>query len=163
MFAVPCVWVAAAAGIEVLRRGILARWPVLALVAPALVLVPGFLHMARFVAVPRLNPAFREAFSFVDELRRPDDVVWVSHVEVYEVYHGPPATALGVEAIGRLGELAAGHRVWLISSLSPATKGPCAPEAIRSVEEVGGRCLLRQEFTGLQVALYEPPAVVGAR
>ncbi len=157
MFAMPLLWLPAAVGIEGLRRHVLARWPIAALLVPAFVLLPGFLHMIHFVAEPRLNPAFREAFTFVDTTRQPDDVVWVSHVEVYEVYHGPQAPVLGAGAINRLSELATRHRVWLISSLSPACKGPCAPEAIRRVENAGGRCLLQQQFHGLVVALYEPP------
>jgi hypothetical protein len=157
MFAVPCVWLPAAVGVEVVRRRVLARWPVAALALPAVLLLPGFLHMTKFVAVERPNPAFREAFAFVDTARDPGDVVWVAHEEVYEVYRGPQAPVLGADAVEQLTALAARHRVWLVSSLAPAGRGPSLPEAIRGVERVGGHCILRQGFAGLEVALYEPP------
>jgi hypothetical protein len=158
LFAAPCVWLPAAVGVEVLCRVVLRRWPVVRLLVPAVLLAPGIIHMGKLLVVPRPNPAFREAFDFVQQEGRPDDVLWVSHVEVYKVYHGREAPALGDADLDRLPEAARRHRVWLVQCLSPLLKGPCCPEAARRVEGAGGRLTLRHEVSGLEVTLYEPEA-----
>lgn len=161
LFAVPCVWLPAAAGVEVIRRRVLGRWPVAGLLVPAVLLAPGLVHMGKFIIVPRPNPAFREAFAFVEDKRQAGDAVWASHAEVYRVYHGPGAPVLDAAAVDQLGEVARQRRVWLVSGIAPATKGPCLPEALRRVEQTGARRVLWQEFFGIEVALYEPPTAAG--
>jgi hypothetical protein len=153
------VWLAAAAGVEVLRRGPLRRWPAVGLLVPLVLLGPGLVHFSKSLVLPRPNPAFREAFAFVDGQRQQGDVLWASHPEVYLVYRGPDAPVLGESDLDELGRLARQHRVWLVSSISPLRHGPSIPEALDRVEEVGGRRTLRRQFSGLEVALYEPPVL----
>jgi len=157
LFAAPCVWLSAAVGVEVVRRLVLGRWPVVGLLVPAVLLAPGLMHLSKLLVVPRPNPAFREAFAFVEDQRQAGDEVWASHAEVFQVYRGPEAPVLEAGAVDRLGQVARHHRVWMVSTLSPILKGPCVPEALQRVEEVGGHRVLRREFFGLEVVLYEPP------
>ncbi|HEX5270881.1 MAG TPA: glycosyltransferase family 39 protein [Gemmataceae bacterium] len=165
LFAAPCAWLPAAVGVEALRRSLFRRWPAVALLVPAVLLAPGVIHMSKLLVVPRPNTAFREAFAFVEGVRRPDDVLFVSHVEVYEVYCGREPPALGAGDLDRLGEAARHNRVWLVRCLSPMCRGgPCLPEAEQRVEEAGGRpTLLRRDFQGLEVALYEPDSSLRAK
>jgi hypothetical protein len=163
LFAAPCVWLAAAAGVEAVRQRLLGRWPLVGLLMPAVLLAPGALHLGKLLVVSRQNPEFRQAFAFVQEQRQAGDEIWASHVEVYQVYHGPGAPVLDVGANEQLIQVARHHRVWMVSTLSPILKGPSSPEALRRVEEAGGRRVLRREFRGLEVVLYEPPAEGRAR
>jgi hypothetical protein len=77
------------------------------------------------------------------------------------VYYGREAPVLDAGAVDQLDQVARRGRVWMVSGISPAAKGPCNPEALRRVEETGARRVLCQEFLGIEVALYEPPTTVG--
>jgi len=123
LFAVPCVWLPAAVGVEVIRRQVFGRWPVAGLLVPAVLLAPGLVHMGKFLIAPRPNPAFREAFAFVEQRRQAGDALWVSHAEVYKVYHGPGAPVLDAGAVDQLDGVARRGRLWMVSGIAPAVKG----------------------------------------
>jgi Dolichyl-phosphate-mannose-protein mannosyltransferase len=164
-FLVPCVWLLVAETIGKvaewwcrLGRGRLTAW--VGLASLLLLLAPGTGQLCKklFVVVPRLS--FRDAFDYVDQRRRPQDVCWVSHPEVLEVYRGK--VAWGLNAFLPLPELvhqAQGHRIWLVCAVGP--NGPQQlPELEARLRQAGMKPLAEQDFPDLLVRLYGPPSSV---
>jgi hypothetical protein len=155
-FAAPCLWLPAAAGASALAKRWRGRWVVPAWAALAAgVLLPGAVRMAKDLVVRPVIVEFREAFAYVQQHRQPGDFVWVSHPQVYEVYHGKPAWLMGaytpledVERAARTG------RLWMI--FTPQTPGlTLFPEVFARVQSAGGVAVARHEVQGLEIVLYE--------
>jgi hypothetical protein len=160
LFAAPCVWLAAAVGswalIERIRRARLQSigWVVVSLG----LLLPGTVRMVGHLIKRPFATEFREAFDYVRRRRAEGDPLWVSHPQVYEVYHGRPAWLLGAYTPpDRVKEVARDGRLWVV--VTPQTPGlTCFPELFRALDACGCREAERHAVQGLEVVCYEPPS-----
>jgi hypothetical protein len=112
-FAVPCIWLLAASGLELLMQRLPRRLAWVGLLGAAAVIAPGALDMAQslFVVTPKVE--FREAFAYVHHHWREGDTLWVSHPEVYEVYFGTDTHVLGYATpFEEVERIAARGRLW---------------------------------------------------
>ena len=160
-FLVPCFWLLAAEAIGRVAEWLCQlRWDRpsawVGLASLLLLLAPGAGQLGKklFVVIPRMP--FRDAFDYVDQRRRPQDVCWVSHPEVLEVYRGK--VAWGLNAFLPLQEVvhqAKGHRVWLVCALGPNGSQEL-PELEARLQQAGMTPLDAQDFPDLLVRLYGP-------
>jgi hypothetical protein len=158
-FAAPCLWLPAAAGASALARRCRGRWAVPAWAAlTAGVLLPGAVRMAKDLVVRPVVVEFREAFAYVHQHRQPGDFVWVSHPQVYEVYHGKPAWLMGAYTpLDEVERVARSGRLWMV--FTPQTPGlTLFPEVFARVQSAGGAAVARHEVQGLEVVVYERTA-----
>jgi hypothetical protein len=159
-FAAPCLWLPAAAGAAALvewcgrRRAALAG----AAVAAAL-LLPGAARMVKDLLARPVVVEFREAFACVHAHRQSGDALWVSHPQVYEVYHGRPAGLLGAyTSLEQVEETARRGRLWMV--YTPQTPGlTLFPEVFARVQAAGAVPVERYQVQGLEVVLYAPAAL----
>jgi hypothetical protein len=155
-FLVPCLWLLAARGIDELTRRLSVRLAWVGWSLPAMLLAPTLLWAGqRFIAViPRCQ--FREAFAYVEARRKQGDVLWVSHPQVYEVYHGraPYLSAYSspevVERAARMG------RLWMVCAVAGSRERYTAPDTVARVKSSSCVVLERRRFRGLEVVLYGP-------
>ncbi len=87
-FALPCLWLLAAAGVERILNLRWARWRPAILLILAAPLLPGAVRYIYWTVVVPTKVEYREAFDYVRERQSLGDAWWVSHPEVYEVYFG---------------------------------------------------------------------------
>jgi 4-amino-4-deoxy-L-arabinose transferase-like glycosyltransferase len=157
-FLVPCVWLLAARGVGVLIRRLSTRLAWTGWVLPAALLVPAALWAGRLLVVVTPRCQFREAFAYVERQRAPGDVLWVSHPQVYEVYHGraPDLNAYSppemVERAARTG------RLWMVCAVAGSHERLTTPETVARVRAAPCEVLIRRRFRGLEVNLYKPLA-----
>jgi hypothetical protein len=157
LFALPCLWLPAAAGLEAATRRLRARRPLVSLALTAAVLLPGALPAARALASGPTGIEFREAFAHVHRHRAEGDHVWVSHPEVYEVYFGRPDWLLGPRTpLGEV-ERAAHGRLWLVFT-PQGNRRACFAEVFECVRAQAGPPVSRQRLRGLEVVLSRPRA-----
>src|SRR5204863_4605188 len=107
----------------------------------ALPLVPGVVRYGYWAAVVPEKTEFRQAFEYVRGRAGPDDVLWVSQPEVYEVYFGKDQRLLGADGEPR------GRRVWTV-----ATRGADAD----FLHDRGLALCRRKSFKTIDVALLAP-------
>jgi Dolichyl-phosphate-mannose-protein mannosyltransferase len=156
-FLVPCAWLLAACGLEVVVQRLPERFIWLRLTCLAVLLLPGAVEMTKslFVVAPKVE--FREAFAYVHRHWCSGDSLWVSHPEVYEVYFGSDLGVLGYhtppEQITRAASMG---RFWIV--------GP--PQDQRLFDYAGVSAALREahcvpiqrhQVKGLEIVLYSPP------
>ncbi len=155
-FLLPCVWLLAARGIRVLARRlpVRRRWLVRAL--PVVLLVPAMLWAGRLLIVVTPRCQFREAFAYVEQQRCAEDAVWVSHPQVYEVYHGRPPVLSAYSPPEVVEQAARTGRLWMICAVAGARERPTAPETAARMRASSSRVLDRRRFKGLEVILYAP-------
>jgi hypothetical protein len=153
-FLLPCVWVLAARGIEVLRRHLSVRSAWLSWGLPTILLAPALLWAGqRFIVVtPRCQ--FREAFAYVEARRQPRDVLWVSHPQVYEVYQGRTPDLSAYSSPARVEQAARTGRLWMICAVAGSHERYTAAETVRRVKAAPCAILDRRRFRGLEVVLY---------
>jgi hypothetical protein len=157
-FLTPCVWLLAARGLDALTRRLSVRWAWLGWIAPLLLLVPALMWSGRLLVRVTPRCQFREAFAFVEQQRRPGEALWVSHPQVYEVYHGraPDLSAYsppeGVEQTARTG------RLWMVCAVAGSHERYTASETVARVQGAPCLALIRQRFRGVEVVLYEAVA-----
>jgi hypothetical protein len=160
LFAAPCVWLAAAVGswslIERIR-GIRPRSAGWAAVTLGL-LLPGAVRMAGHLVRQPFAAEFREAFDYVRRHRAEGDPLWVSHPQVYEVYHGRPPWLLGAYTpADQVQEAARDGRLWVV--MTPQSPGLTRfPELFLALDACGCREAERHAVQGLEVVCYEPPS-----
>jgi hypothetical protein len=155
-FAAPCLWLAAAAGAGALVQWCGERRRALAWTAmSAGLLLPGAARIVKDLGVRPVVVEFREAFAYVHAHRQPGDVLWVSHPQVYEVYHGRPAWLLGAYTpVARVEEAARRSRLWMV--FTPQTPGlTLFPEVFARVQAAGAVPVQRHQVQGLEIVLYE--------
>lgn len=155
-FLVPCLWLLAARGISDLSRRLSVRRAWLGWVLPIVLLLPALLWAGRLLLEVTPRCQFREAFAYVEQHRTPGDVVWVSHPQVYEVYHGraPDLSAYSppdiVEQAARTG------RMWMICAVAGSHERYTAAETVARVKAAACIAFDRRRFRGLEVVLYGP-------
>lgn len=161
LFAVPMIWLAAAAGI-----GEVARWlqerrcgPVMLLFI--VLLLPDLARTVRDALVVKPICAFRDAFEFVHQHQSPEDKIWVLHTEVYEAYYGKVPSLMGwytppdqVEQAANVGP------IWMV--FPPCGANPSeSPEVRRYLRSASCRPVLQHHVKGLEIVRYEPIATGG--
>lgn len=162
-FLLPCVWLLAARGIGVLTRCPRVRRLRWVRALPAMLLIPAVLWAGRLLIRVTPRCQFREAFAHVEQHRRAEDGIWVSHPQVYEVYHGRPP-ALGAYSPPEVVEQAArAGRLWMICAVAGAHERPTAPETMARVRASSCKVLQRRRFKGLEVILYAPAEEANGR
>jgi hypothetical protein len=156
-FLLPCVWLLAAETVGVLAELCLSperrsAWVGVALLL--LLLAPGTVQFSKRLVrvVPRVP--FREAFEYVERQGDPQDLCWISHPQVFEVYRGKGRPYLSAYApILEVVRRAAGHRVWLVCAAGPTAP---LPELEAGLRRAGLTPLASREYPGLSVRLYGP-------
>jgi hypothetical protein len=155
-FLVPCLWLLAARGIDVLTRRLSVRLAWLGWALPAMLLAPTLLWAGqRFIAVvPRCQ--FREAFAYVEAHRKQGDVLWVSHPQVYEVYHGRAPHLCAYSSPEQSEQAARMGRLWMVCAVAGSRERYTAPDTVARVKSSSCVVLDRRRFRGLEVVLYGP-------
>jgi hypothetical protein len=118
---------------------------------------PDLVITAKHLSVPPRYPPAREVYAQVNAERKPGDVVWVSHVELYRVYH---ATDDGVLTYfvpwEEFDRRTRGQRVWFVSQPGLAND---LNEAVRSALRANGHVLGRVESGhNITLEVWEPTA-----
>lgn len=145
MCLLPGLWLAAAAGVAELADRFPARRVVLLL--SLVVLAPDVANGCAAAVRPLAFPEGRSAFRDVRAARAPGDVVWVSHAEVYHVYHGREGDVFGAAdpPAGAL-ERAATGRIWVIEYQSPFRSPTTA--FVEALAAAGYREADRRQYRG---------------
>jgi hypothetical protein len=155
-FAAPCLWLPAAAALGAVARRCRGRLVWVGILLPAAVLLPGAARMGKALASVQPKTAFREAFAYIQNNRQPGDALWLSHPEVFAVYHGKQPRVFGVATPGPIVWRAArGGRLWM--ALTPKIPGvPDFDAIVGLVHDAGAVPVCEMQFIGLEVVLYEP-------
>ena len=156
LFAAPCIWLLAAAGIGATTQRLRGRFAGAGWLVLALLLLPDGIRTTQSLIVVQPQADFRSAFAYVQQHRLPGDTLWVSHPEVYEVYFGKEPPILGAYTDPDVVERAAlAGRLWLVYTPQGPnrTNFPAVFERLLAVHSVPA---LRHEVAGLEVVLYVP-------
>jgi GNAT superfamily N-acetyltransferase len=155
-FLVPCLWLLAARGIDALTRRLSVRLAWLGWGLPAALLAPALLWAGQrlLVVIPRCQ--FREAFAYVEAHRKPGDVLWVSHPQVYEAYHGRPPHLSAYSSPVQVEQAARTGRLWMVCAVAGSRERYTASETVARVK-AASRIFDRKRFRGLEVVLYAEP------
>jgi hypothetical protein len=157
-FLVPCLWLLAARGIEVLMRRLPVRSAWLGWLVPAALLAPSLLWAGEWLTVVTPRCQFREAFAYVEAHRQPGDVVWVSHPQVYEVYHGHAPTLSAYSSPSRVELAARNGRLWMVCAVAGSRERYTAADTVARVKTASCAVIDRRRYRGLDVVLYGPIA-----
>jgi hypothetical protein len=155
MFLAPGIWLAAACGVEAVRRRLPVRWRPAVLALLAVVVAQELGRLGNCLAARDPMTPFREAFAFVHRIQRPDDDVFASEAVVHRVYYRANPPVLDVADISRSPEFGR-RRMWVVCSFSPGRNGPSVPLVYERLTAAGSRPVERYTFRGLDVVLYEP-------
>lgn len=120
-------------------------------------LVPSLIRDGPVLFRPAGFGEYREAFAWTEAHREPTDVLWISHPEVYAVYHGldrPVLHALTPQPI--LLKTCQGRRVWIVTTRDTSGNGE-AYGATDALRRAGFREARRERFRSLDVMEFEPP------
>jgi hypothetical protein len=129
-FAAPAMLLLSGDGLELLRRALSRRRPLLAPLTMALVLGSGVALAAWRSAVPRQRHAMREAIAFMQARARPDDQLAVFDPASFAYYTGRDLrhVPLAIEP---------GKRVWVITPAS--SHGDLHPRVVAFVEQLAAQ------------------------
>jgi hypothetical protein len=157
-FAVPCFWLPAAAGLGFVVQRMRGRFAWLGISIPVLLLLPGAVRMSKALIVAEPKCDYRGAFAYVSGRRMADDVLWVCHPEVYQVYYGKQAPVLStLTPVPSVAEAARRGRLWMV--VPPASLGQSVflPH-LAAVYDSGAVAVQRSSFIGVDVVLFDRPA-----
>lgn len=153
-FLVPCLWLLAARGINVLTRRLSVRRAWLGWVLPMALLIPALLWAGRLLIGVTPRCQFREAFAYVEAHRQRGDLVWVSHPQVYEVYHGCVPDLSAYSASAQVEQAARTGRLWMVCAVAGSRERYTAADTVGRMKS--SPCIVcdHRRFRGLQVVLY---------
>ncbi len=135
-FAAPCVWLAAAAGVDGVVRRLRGRGAWVGVVALAALHLPGGVLVGKNLVIVEPKAEYREAFDFVRREGGAADLCWVMHPEVAEVYLGGGRPWVGSHHDpAAVAEEARGKGLWLVTCL-PEFGPPLPPELVRQLSAV---------------------------
>jgi hypothetical protein len=154
-FLVPCWWLLAARGLDVLSRRMVVFPAWLGWVLPAALLAPALLWTGQRLRAVTPRCQFREAFAYVAAHRKPGDRVWVSHPQVYEVYYGRPPHLSGYSSPARVEQAARKGRLWMVCAVAGSQERYTAAETVARVKAASS-AFDRRRFRGLEVILCGP-------
>ncbi|MGH7224346.1 MAG: hypothetical protein ACRELF_14040 [Gemmataceae bacterium] len=155
-FLVPCLWLLAARGMEVLVRRLCVHRAWLGWLLPAALLAPSLLWAGERLIVVTPRCQFREAFTYVEAHRQPGDVLWVSHPQVYEVYRGRAPTLSAYSSPARVEQAALSGRLWMVCAVAGSRERYTAADTVARVKAASCAVIDRRRFRGLDVVLYGP-------
>ncbi|GIW78210.1 MAG: hypothetical protein KatS3mg105_0017 [Gemmatales bacterium] len=162
-FAVPCIWLGAAAGIDCLLSSVSARWRFVLLTVVLAIPANDLILALQYVAVVKPRVDFRSAFDFVHARRRSGDRLWLPFTEVYEVYHGIDSHLLPSHpSPDQIEQVVRSQRLWLIVA-------PNAPQTYPTIfsrlKRLAGTPHLHHTVRGLEIMLFQtrPEAKPGNR
>lgn len=161
-FLVPCLWLLAVRGIDVLTRRLSVRMGWMGWVLPTALLIPALLWAGRLLTVVTPRCQFREAFAYVEARRKPGDVLWVSHPQVYEVYYGRRPDLSAYSSPSRVEQAVRMGRLWMVCVVAGSRKRYTAPDTVARVKAASRIVIDRRRFRGLEVVLYDPPTETGS-
>ncbi len=121
-----------------------------------MLLIPAALWAGRLLIVVTPRCQFREAFAYVEAHREPGDTVWVSHPQVYEVYHGPAPVLSAYSTPEAVEQAARAGRLWMVCAIAGSHERLTAPDMVARVRAGPWVPLSRRRFKGLEVVLYAP-------
>lgn len=156
-FLVPCLWLLAARGGAALSGRLPPRLSPAAVILPVVLLAPEALSIAQVLAAAAPRAQFREAFAYVHRRRADGDALWVSHPQVYEVYHGAPPPLGAYSPVAEVEYRARCGRLWLVCTVTSGRGALTAPDVADRVA-AAGVLRERRRFKGVEVALYAPAA-----
>jgi 4-amino-4-deoxy-L-arabinose transferase-like glycosyltransferase len=156
-FLVPCLWLSAVRGIVALMQWLPVRmmWPGWAL--PAALLAPALLWAGQRLIIVTPRCQFREAFAYVAVHRQPGDVLWVSHPQVYKVYHGRAPDLSAYSWPAQVEQAARTGRLWMVCAVAGSRERYTAAETVSRVKASSCIVIDRRRFRGVEVVLYGPP------
>jgi hypothetical protein len=155
-FLVPCLWLLAARGIEVLMRRLSLGRAWLGWLLPMVLLAPSLLWAGEWLLVVTPRCQFREAFDYVEAHRQSGDVLWVSHPQVYEVYRGHAPTLSAYSSPSRVEEVAQNGRLWMVCAIAGSRERYTAADTVARMKAASCAVIDRRRFRGLDVVLYGP-------
>lgn len=161
-FLVPCLWLLAVRGIDAMRHRLPGCRGTLGWVLPMVLLLPALLSAGRLLARVTPRCQFREAFAYVEAQRQPGDVLWVSHPQVYEVYHGraPDLSAYSPPEV--VARTARTRRLWMVCAVAGSHERYTAGDTVARVKATAPVVVDRRRYRGLEVVLYGPSSRVAA-
>jgi 4-amino-4-deoxy-L-arabinose transferase-like glycosyltransferase len=162
-FLVPCLWLLAGRGLDALTRRLSPRITWLGWIAPLALLAPALLWAGRFLVAVTPRCQFREAFAYVEARRAPGDVLWVSHPQVYQVYHGRPPDLSAYSPPQAVERAARTGRLWMVCAVAGSCERYTAAETVARVQAAPCAALERRRFRGLHVMLYAPSTDVSGQ
>lgn len=156
MFFAPAIWLAAAAGVAWLAERLPSRQWIAWLAALAL-LGPDLVTTTKHLARPPQYPPARELYARVNAERQSGDRVWVSHIELYRVYHPADADVLTYFAPwDEFDRRTHGRRVWFVYQPGLAN---VQNDEVRAALQANGHTLGRVEPSyNIIVEVWEPIA-----
>jgi hypothetical protein len=156
-YAVPCVWLLAILGVEVVCRHAGAHRVPVGVFLAVVLLTPGALRASKYLVLVGTKSDFRGAFLHVDRHRRERDLCWVSHPEVFEVYYRGARACMGsYTPAPQVVESVRGSRLWVISPPQSGWNDTDSPALSQFLRSLGLQIADRKQFTGLEVLLFEP-------
>ncbi len=156
-FLVPCLWLLVARSIDVLMQWLPVRMRWSGWILPAALLAPALLWAGQHLIIVTPRCQFREAFTYVAAHRQPGDVLWVSHPQVYEVYHGRAPDLSAYSSPTQVEQAARTGRLWMVCAVAGSQERYTAAETVRRVKASSCIVIDRCRFRGVEVALYGPP------
>jgi len=154
-FLVPCLWLLAARGIGVLSRRLPMCGAWLGWILPAALLVPALLWAGRLLVGVTPRCQFREAFAYVEQHRKPEDILWVSHPQVYEVYHGRAPDLSSYSPPELVEQAARTGRLWMVCAVAGSRQRYTAADTVARVKAACAAVDCRR-YRGLEIVLYVP-------
>jgi 4-amino-4-deoxy-L-arabinose transferase-like glycosyltransferase len=148
MFLLPCLWLAAAAGVaQVFRAG--RPWAISLALVGLLLSMSDALGVAMTLYRPDPHVDYRGAYQFVQARRQAGDLLWAHMAIVYQTYYGTDAQVLEDHQLEKAVDCAKGSRLWVVV-------GDTRRDVRQRLEAAGGRITLRHHVSGLDVLLFEP-------
>jgi hypothetical protein len=160
-FTAPCVWLLAGVGLVSLSRVWKSRLAWASVVTAGVLIAPQGIRLSKYLFEEAPRCDFRGALTHIEQQRRHDDLCWVSHPEMHEIYCGADKPCLGgCTPLKEVTNTAKGRRTWVVAPPSAAWDGKKLGELPRSLEAAGLTPTVRRSFVGLEVTLYEPRPVL---
>ncbi len=141
-FALPCLWLLAATGIDGILRFDWRRWRPVIVFLLAAPLIPGAVRYVYWLAVVPDKVEYRQAFEYVQEHQQAGDARWVSHPEVFEVYFGKGEKCNSLPS--------ADQRAWLILA-----RGCDEQETIAKMGCQFRQAIDRQDMQTVSILLFD--------
>jgi hypothetical protein len=156
-FCVPCLWLLAAIGVGTTVVALRARVRWAGILLMTALIAPSAVATARSFITVEPKADFRDAFEYVQQHRLPDDKLWLTFPQVYEIYYGRQPGVLGsYDSAAKAAAAACRARIWLV--VSPGLCGGRTEEVLGLLRAIPCRITDAYQAKGVFVMLSEPPA-----